>query len=92
MWGFAKRHYGSMSDAEWKAVEDRWMERNVKYLSDVPPTRGKSVEPRRDWTPRKIAMAYCERRGWDEDTLLEVIDRDMDWDYFEAQPDDDRDE
>ena len=92
MWGFAKRYYGKMNEAEWKVVEDRWMERNAKYLGDASPERGKPSHARKEWTPRKVAAAYCDRRGWDEETLYAVVDREMDWDYFEVQHDDERDE
>ena len=92
MWAFAKRYYGKMSDTEWKTLEDRWMTRNSKFLGDASPVRGQPQPARKDWTPRKVAMTYCNRRGWDEDTLYAVVDRKMDWDYFDVQPDDEHEE
>ena len=81
-----------MDEAEWKLMEERWIERNKKYLGDATPARGKPQEARRDWTPRKVAKAYCDRRGWDDDHLLAVIDRHIYWTYFEIQADDETDE
>ena len=59
---------------------------------NASPTQGQPSLSRKEWTPCKVAAAYCDHRSWDEETLYAVIDCEMDWDYFEMQYSDERDE
>ena len=59
--------------------EKNWVERNKRFLGD-----------NRENTPRKVAMAYAESLGCENiDHLAELADSELDWDYFEQQPEDD---
>ena len=58
--------------------ERNWLERNKKWLGGE----------RADKTPRTVAMTYASTLGFgedDEDRFCELVDAEIDWDYFEEQ-------
>ena len=69
-------YWKTKDPAEVKAAQERWLERNKKWLDGDHRT------------PRKIAMTYCHDIGYDVNKLTDEID----WDFFDGVECDSEDE
>ena len=79
MFVWTKKYLRNVSRSILEENEKQWMERNKRFLGE-----------NKENTPRKVARAYAEMLGCDSvDHLAELADAEIDWDYFEPQPDDD---
>ena len=79
MFVWTKKYLRNVSRSILEENEKQWMERNKRFLGE-----------NKENTPRKVARAYAEMLGCDSvDHLAELADAELDWDYFEPQPDDD---
>ena len=61
-------YWKSRDPADVKAAQERWLDRNKKWLDG----------DRR--TPRKVAMTYCQDIGFDVNKLVDEID----WEFFDG--------
>ena len=78
MFVWTKKYLRNVSRSILEENEKQWMERNKRFLGE-----------KKDNTPRKVARTYAESLGCGVDHLAELADAELDWDYFEPQPDDD---
>ena len=79
MYVWTRKYLKNVSRSILEENEKNWLERNRRFLGE-----------NKENTPRKVAMTYAEMLGCDNvDHLAEIADAELDWDYFEPQPDDD---
>ena len=79
MYVWTRKYLKNVSRSILEENEKNWLERNKRFLGENKQN-----------TPRKVAMTYAEMLGCDNvDHFAEIADAELDWDYFEPQPDDD---
>ena len=74
MFCYCQRYWKHAPDSVIRDAEKAWLKRNEKWLGDDATK-----------SPRSVAALYCEQLPINPS----LLDGQMDWDYFEAWPDDD---
>lgn len=75
MWYHLRKYLKTVDKERAAAAEKRWVEKNKPYLA---------LDARnRDATPSSVAHAFMARNGLTEDELMDVLEREMDWELFE---------